>query len=124
MSAARLWGPGGAPRGAQPRGIPRKVGVEKSRQRIPLRRLNAKSSQTMVFELAVGFEISARGVNFRAPCALGPPRLAAGAGDRNAETLKDFYVLGLLEAISERFVFGTEPSGARAPKMNLKLHLG
>ena len=45
----------------------------------------------------------------------GPPRLAAGAGDRNTETLKDFYVLGLLETISERFVFGAEPSGSRAP---------
>ena len=27
--------------------------------------------------------------------ALSPPRLAAGAGDRNTETLKDFYVFGL-----------------------------
>ena len=49
----------------------------------------------MFSELAVGFE------NFRwraemrpAPRAQGPPRLAAGAGDRNAETLKDFHILG------------------------------
>ena len=55
----------------------------------------AKSSETMFSEPAVGFE------NFRwraemrpAPRAQGPPRLAAGAGDRNAETLKDFHVLG------------------------------
>ena len=29
-----------------------------------------------------------------APRAQGPPLLAAGAGDRNAETFGDFYVLG------------------------------
>ena len=79
----------------------------------------------MVFELAVGFKkFCRRRTNGGGTRASSPPRLAAGAGDRNAETLKDFYVLGLLEAISERFVFGTEPSGARAPQMNLKLHLG
>ena len=55
----------------------------------------AKSSETMISGLAMGFE------NFRwraevrpAPRAQGPPRLAAGAGDRNVETLKDFHVLG------------------------------
>ena len=38
--------------------------------------------------LCRGLKISARdGVG-------GPPRLAAGAGDRNAETLKDFHILG------------------------------
>ena len=42
--------------GAQPRDIPRKIGVKKSRPQIPLRRLNTKSSKTMVFELAVGFK--------------------------------------------------------------------
>ena len=56
--------------------------------------------------------------------ALSPPRLAAGAGGRNTETLKDFYVLGLLDVISERFFFGVGPSGSRAPQTNLKLHLG
>ena len=40
--------------GAQPRDIPRKIGVKKSRPQIPLRRLNTKSSKTMVSELAVG----------------------------------------------------------------------
>ena len=40
--------------GAQPRDIPRKIGVKKSRPKIPLRRLNTKSPKTMVFELAVG----------------------------------------------------------------------
>ncbi len=79
----------------------------------------------MVFELAVGFKkFCRRRKNGVCSRALSPPRLAAGAGDRNTETLKDFYVLGLLEAISERFVFGAEPSGSRAPQMNLKLHLG
>ena len=49
----------------------------------------------MFSQLAVGFE------NFRwkakmnpAPRAQGHPRLAAGAGDRNAEALWDFYMLG------------------------------
>ena len=48
----------------------------------------AKLSETMFSELAVGFE------NFRwraemrpAPRAQGPPRLAAGAGDRKTETV-------------------------------------
>ena len=40
--------------GAQPRDILRKIGGEKSRPQIPLRRLNTKSSKTMVSELAVG----------------------------------------------------------------------
>ena len=66
----------------------------------------AKLSETMFSELAVGFE------NFRwraemspAPRAQGPPRLAAGAGDRNAETLKVFYVFRLFGAISSRLFF-------------------
>ena len=90
-SGGTRWRPQGCP--AQ--GHPPKNRSEKSRQRIPLRRLNAKSSQTMVFELAVGFKKFCRrqkkGGSSR---AMSPPRLAAGAGDRNAETLKDFYVLG------------------------------
>ena len=76
----------------RPQGCP---GVKKSRPRIPLRRLNAKSSQTLVFEFAVGFKKfwrrQKKGGSSR---AMSPPRLAAGAGDRNAETLMDFYVLG------------------------------
>ena len=48
-------GPVPAP-GAQPRGISRKIGAKKSRPKIPLRRLNTKSSERMVFELAVGFK--------------------------------------------------------------------
>ena len=95
VSAARLWGPGGAPRGAEPRGIPRKIGAKQSRPEILLRRLNAKSSQTMVFELAVGFKkFGRRQKKGGSSRAMSPPRLAAGAGDRNAETLMDFYVLG------------------------------
>ena len=68
-----------------------KAGVEK----VGLKFLHAvdiaKLSETMFSELAVGFE------NFRwrsemrpAPRAQGPPRLAAGAGDRNAETSRIF----------------------------------
>ena len=90
VSAARLWGSGGAPRGAQPRGIPRKVGVKKSRPEIPLRRVNTKSSQTVVFELAVGL----KNLTEAKKRLLVRNKSPAGAGDRNAETLKDFYVLG------------------------------
>ncbi len=65
--------------------------------------------KTLVFEFAVGFKkFCRRRENGFCSRALGPPRLAAGAGDRNTETLKDFYVLGLLGAISERFVFRTD----------------
>ena len=66
------------------------------------------------FEFAVGFENFCRSrLERRAARAPSPPRLAAGAGDRNAETLKDFYVLGLLDAISSRLFFGSEPSAFR-----------
>ena len=47
--------------GAQPRDIPRKIGVKKSRPQIPLCRLNTKSSETMVSELAVGVKNSVGG---------------------------------------------------------------
>ena len=76
----------------------------------------AKSSETMFSELAVGFE------NFRwraemrpAPRAQGPPRLAAGAGDRNAETLKDFYILGPSAQFPRAFSLGTDPIFPRVP---------
>ena len=51
--------------------------------------------RTVVFEFAVGVKISVVGKNGASSRALSPPRLAAGAGDRNTETLMDFYVLGL-----------------------------
>ena len=61
----------------------------------------------MISAYAVCFEkISRWRFRFRAARALGPPRLAAGAGDRNFETLKDFYDLGLFGAILERFFVG------------------
>ena len=76
----------------------------------------AKSSETMFSELAVGFE------NFRwraemrpAPRAQGPPRLAAGAGDRNAETLKDFHILGSSAQFPRAFFFGSDQIFPRGP---------
>ena len=76
----------------------------------------AKSSETMFSQLAVGFE------NFRwraemkpAPRAQGPPRLAAGAGDRNAETLKDFHILGSAAHFPRPFVFRSDQVFPRVP---------
>ena len=76
----------------------------------------AKLSETMFSELAVGFE------NFRwraemrpAPRAQGPPRLAAGAGDRNAETLKDFHILGSSAQFPRAFFFGSDQIFPRVP---------
>ena len=75
---------------------PRKIGVKKSRLKIPWRRFYPKSTVMAVFELAVGFNKFCRGRKNRVRSrALSPPRLATGAGDRNTETLKDFYVFGL-----------------------------
>ena len=76
----------------------------------------AKSSETMFSVLAVGFE------NFRwraemrpAPRAQGPPRRAAGAGDRNAETLKDFHILGSSAQFPRAFFFGSHQIFPRVP---------
>ena len=70
----------------------------------------AKLSETMFSELAVGFE------NFRwRPRAQGPPRLAAGAGDRNAETPKDFYILGSSAQFPRALFFGSDQIFPRAP---------
>ena len=44
----------------------------------------------------------------RAARALGPPRLAAGAGDRYSETPKDFYDLGFLGAFSRHLFLASE----------------
>ena len=49
----------------------------------------------MFSELAVGFEhFRWRAEMKPVPRVQGPPRLATGAGDRNAETFKDFHILG------------------------------
>ena len=83
-------------RGAWPKDLPREFGVKKSRPKNPWRRAYPKSMKTVVFDFAVGFKnFCRRRENGFCSRALGPPRLAAGAGDRNTETLKDFYVLGL-----------------------------
>ena len=65
----------------------------------------AKLSETMFSQLAVGFE------NFRwraemrpAPRAQGPPRLAAGAGDRLSETLANISIQRPLGGFSLRFL--------------------
>ena len=93
-----------------------KVGVEKVGFKFLHAVYIAKSSETMFSELAVGFE------NFRwraemrpAPRVQGPPRLAAGAGDRNAETLKDFHILGSSAQFLRAFSFGSDQIFPRAP---------
>ena len=74
---------------------PHKVVVEKIDLEFLHATYIAKSSETMFSELAVGFEnFGWRPETRPAPRAQGPPRLAAGAGDRNAETLKDINILG------------------------------
>ena len=76
----------------------------------------AKSSETMFSELAVGFEnVGWRPEMRPAPRAQGPPRLAAGAGDRTAETLKDFYILGFSAQFPRAFFFGSDQIFPRVP---------
>ena len=53
-----------------------------------------------------------------APRAQGPPRLAAGAGDRNAETLENFYILGRLGQFSRGFSFGSDQRAVRDHRRN------
>ena len=75
----------------------------------------AKLSETMFSELAVGFENFCWRAEMRpAPRAQGPPRLAAGAGDRNAETLKDFYMFGSSAEVPRAFFFGSDQANPRA----------
>ena len=77
----------------------------------------AKLSETMFSELAVGFENFCWRPEMRpAPRAQGPPRLAAGAGDRNAETLKDFHVLGDSNPFPRAFFFGSDEMFPRVPR--------
>ena len=93
-----------------------KVGVKKIGFKFLHAANIAKSSETMFSELAVGFE------NFRwraevkpAPRAQGPPRLAAEAGDRNAETLKDVHILGSSAQFPRAFFFGSDQVVPRVP---------
>ena len=93
-----------------------KAGVEKIGLKFLQAVYIAKISETMFSELAVGFE------NFRwraemrpAPRAQGPPRLAAGAGDRNTETFKDFHILGLSAQFPRAFFFGPDQIFPRVP---------
>ena len=124
MFAARLRG-SGCRLGCPAQRIPRKIGVKESRLKIPLRRLYPKSSKTIISELAVGFKKCCRRLKNGCPSrALSPPRLAAGAGDRNTETLKDFYVFGPRVPFSARLLFRSDPSVSRASQSNLKAHPG
>ena len=76
----------------------------------------AKSSETMFSQLAVGFEnFCWRAEMKSAPRAQGPPRLAAGAGDRNAETFMDFHILGSSAQFLRAFFFGSDQIFPRVP---------
>ena len=86
----------------------KKTGVEKSRSQIPPRPLHRKVIRNDVF-LRWRAEMSP------APRAQGPPRLAAGAGDRNAETLKDFHILGSSAQFPRAFFFGSDQIFPRVP---------
>ena len=93
-----------------------KTGVEKVGLKFLHAVYIAKLSETMFSELAVGFE------NFRwraemrlAPRAQGPPRLAAGAGGRDAETRLDFQILGPSAQFPRAFFFGSDPIFPRVP---------
>ena len=95
---------GGAPRGTPAQALPRKIGVKKSRPRNPWRRAYPKSMKTVVFGFAVGFKKFCRSrENGFCSRALGPPRLAAGAGDRQSETLTNIYNLAPSGCFSKRF---------------------
>ena len=85
----------------------------------------AKSSETMFSELAVGFENFCWRPEMRpAPRAQGPPRLAAGAGDRNAETRENFYILGRLGQFSRAFSSGSDQRVPRDHHRNASGALG
>ena len=106
---------GGLRAPAQP-GRPSKAVMEK----IVLKFLHvafiAKSSETMFSQLAVGFETFRWRAEVRpAQRAQGPPRLAAGAGDRNAETLEDFHILGSSAQFPRAFFFGSDHIFPRVP---------
>ena len=73
----------------------------------------------------MGFEnFCSRALAKTAPRAQGPPRLAAGAGDRNAETLKNFYVLECLGQFSRAFSSGSDQRPPRAHRRNASSTLG
>ena len=76
----------------------------------------AKLSEHMFSELAVGFENFCWRAEMRpAPRAQGPPRLAAGAGDSNAETPEDFNILGSSAQFPRAFFFGPDQIFPRVP---------
>ena len=85
----------GAHQGCLAQGPALKNRSVKSRPKNSWRRAYPKYMKMAVVDFAVGVKkFCRRRKNGFCSRALGPPRLAAGAGDRNTETLKDFYVLG------------------------------
>ena len=116
VSSARLRGPGGGPRAPGPGTYPEKS----ERKKVDLKFLCPVPTQShpkrWFSSLPWALKNSVGGKKKGCSCEPSPPRLAAGAGDRNAETLKDFYVLGLLEAISERFSSGQDHQLHKLPK--------
>ena len=76
----------------------------------------------MIFGLAEGFEkFCRRRLYGRASRALSPPRLAAGAGGRIAETLKNFYVWGVFGGVSLRLFLSSRTSAFQALVSFLRL---
>ena len=73
---------------------PKKSEWKKSPTNSTARSLSQSHPKRWFSSLPWALKISVGGAKKVLPRAPGPPRLAAGAGDRNAETLKDFYVLG------------------------------
>ena len=115
-------GLGCAPPPTLARNAHQKNGAKKSRPQSPWRRFYAKRSQMMISGLAVGFEnFCRRRLYGRASRALSPPRLAAGAGGRIAETLKNFYVLGVFGGVSLRLFFGSRTPAFQALVSFLRL---
>ena len=81
--------------GAQPRDIPRKIGVKKSRPRIPLRRANAKASKTIVFELAVSLKKFSRVAKKRSLLARAKsPAACRGGGGPQYRNAQGFLCFG------------------------------
>ena len=91
-SVRTRWRPQGCPaQGHPPKNRSEKKSPENS-SAPSLRKVIPKDGFRVCRGLLKFLSEAKKGGCSRAPS---PPRLAAGAGDRNAETLKDFYVFGL-----------------------------
>ena len=116
-SARVWWRPG---RSSPAQHLPKNRSEKKSPANSTVPSLSQSHPKRCFSSLPWALEMSVGGAIFCAPRAPGPPRLAAGAGGRNAETLKDFYFLGLFEAISSRLFFASEPPASKSPSSKLK----